>query len=331
MSLLLVKEPLTMICPTCGTPAPAGDRFCHRDGTVLINGGDICRCGDEVDVDENGQCLTCGGRVDEVQRDHAEAEAAPNLVGITDIGLRHSDNQDAMAVAAVNADGEVSYVAVVCDGVSGSDGGADAAQVAAQVACEILSDVLESGAAFNLSSAMYLAILKAQDAVCALGVAHTGEKDPPETTIVATVVRNSVATVGWVGDSRAYLVTPEGTMLLTRDHSWVNAMVDSGQMTEDEALNSPLAHAIVSCLGGAEDPESPEPVEPALTQVYLAAGDRLVLCSDGLWNYAPNPEDIAVIADRKSHPSAITAARRMIAFANEMGGRDNITVAVLDV
>ncbi|HXW31167.1 MAG TPA: hypothetical protein VEK55_17530, partial [Xanthobacteraceae bacterium] len=85
-------------------------------------------------------------------------------------------------------------------------------------------------------------------------------------------------------------------------------------------------HAIVQCLGDPTD----VPV-PHIVRTAMAPGDRLLLCSDGLWNYAPESDDLARILSGSSGGSTIAACRAMIAFANGAGGRDNITAAMLAV
>jgi serine/threonine protein phosphatase PrpC len=127
---------------------------------------------------------------------------------------------------------------------------------------------------------MRAAILAGHDAICKLMPAGTSSDDRPLTTIVAALAGCDMVTIGWAGDSRAYLLTGTGK-LLTRDDSWVNWVVERGDMTEAQAMRSPNAHVIVHCLGDPDDPP-----EPHVVTVTLSAGERLLLCSDGLWNYA---------------------------------------------
>jgi serine/threonine protein phosphatase PrpC len=173
---------------------------------------------------------------------------------------------------------------------------------------------------------MRAAILAGHQAACALMAPGTESDHRPLTTIVAALAASGTATIGWVGDSRAYLLTGTGK-LLTRDDSWVNWVVERGELTEDQALHSPHAHAIVQCLG---DPD--EPPEPHVLTAILCAGERLLLCSDGLWNYAPTPSAlIALTSGFAVATPAIMICRALVKFANDSGGRDNITAAMFVV
>jgi serine/threonine protein phosphatase PrpC len=343
-----------MNCPKCGAEARPGARFCEIDGAQLVldnvvdrTGFGVCRCGAGPDaIDESGYCTECGIKRDVRLRDHVEIEPAGEFAGVTDRGLRHSENQDDMALAVPQTAQGPCYVAVVCDGVSGSEGAASASSAAAKTAVAALErglllplvskerdgvwlglrDPLEAGAVERL---MASTIAEANDAVCQLTYSHGGAKDPPETTIVAAVVVGRTAVIGWVGDSRAYWFTDTDAAMVTRDHSWVNDVVDAGQMTEEEALHSPMAHAIVRCLGGAAA-NSDERVEPSIVRCELPVGARLLLCTDGLWNYASGIAELSDLVHQVSGESPRATARRLVQYALGQGGKDNITAVVLD-
>jgi serine/threonine protein phosphatase PrpC len=173
---------------------------------------------------------------------------------------------------------------------------------------------------------MRAAILAGHDAICELMPAGTNSDDRPLTTIVAALAGSDTVTIGWAGDSRAYLLTGTGK-LLTRDDSWINWVVERGDMTEAQAVRSPNAHAIVQCLGDPDDPP-----EPHVVTATLSPDERLLLCSDGLWNYAPAPSALMALTSRFSGATpAITICEALVNFANGAGGRDNITAAMLIV
>jgi serine/threonine protein phosphatase PrpC len=139
---------------------------------------------------------------------------------------------------------------------------------------------------------------------------------------VAAFVDADGATIGWAGDSRAYLLSAAGK-LLTRDDSWVNWIVETGEMTEAQAMHSPDAHAILQCLGDPHDPP-----EPHVVITPLSHGDRLLFCTDGLWNYAATPSALMVEMAGFSGP-ALAMCQALVKFANDSGGRDNVTAAML--
>src|SRR5262249_42897168 len=137
-------------------------------------------------------------------------------------------------------------VLVVCDGVSNSARPDEAAAVAATTACAALQASLRAGGAVALETA----IRAADAAVGAIPFIRTGAEDPPESTVVAAGRHGRTLSAGGLGDSRAYLTTPQGAAQLTEDPSWLTEVVAAGEMTLAEALQSPRAHAITRTLGG---------------------------------------------------------------------------------
>ena len=133
---------------------------------------------------------------------------------------------------------------------------------------------------------------------------------------------NVAVTIGWVGDSRAYWLTETGRgERLTADDSWAERMVASGTLTEAEAGAHPNAHVLTGWLG-ADAGE----LEPHVAAFRPEGPGTVLICSDGLWNYLPEPADIA---GAKPDADPLTAAKALVRVALEAGGRDNITVVVM--
>jgi serine/threonine protein phosphatase PrpC len=184
---------------------------------------------------------------------------------------------------------------------------------------------------------MHQAILAAHVAVCALPddgppTDDPAKDQPPGCTLVAALVRDSHATIGWVGDSRAYRFAPDLTQLLTHDHSWFNAVVDAGEMSPLEAAASPNRNAILRAVGPLNFDEGSPHQAPAADVVNceLLPGHMLLLCSDGLWKYTSDATELADLvraAPRGDGPLELT--RRLVEFANTRGGTDNVTAAIL--
>ncbi len=257
-------------------------------------------------------------------RDHVEVVLTPGFAGVTDRGKRHAVNEDALALADVPGIGSA---LVVSDGVSSAQRSEKASENGAQTARTVLETALRDGFA-DAGAAMQEAIAAAHTAACAVPYDPAQPKDPPGATLVAALVRDGFATLGWLGDSRAYWIGPAESRLLTHDHSWVNAVVDAGEMPEAEALRAPEAHAITRCLG----PLNGDAPEPTIISVPMSASGWLLLCSDGLWNYAPQTEQLAALV--RSAPAgsdALAVCRMLVEYALSKGGRDNITVALLAI
>jgi serine/threonine protein phosphatase PrpC len=321
-----------MQCPKCGTVTSEGDRFCEECGTPLTSASAIpkstdgcekCGAGSE-EIDAEGYCSHCGFRNQSRENNRIEVICSPHLGGISDRGLRHHRNEDYLACATV--DGRNTYILVVCDGVSSSQQPDLAAKAAAEAACMTLTASLETSD-INLEEAMKIAVASALTSVCAIPYTTGADADLPSTTIVAAIVQDRTATIGWLGDSRAYWISPNGSRQLTKDDSWLNDVVASGQMTEMEARKSDKAHAITRWLGADAIDDS----EPSLLNFDIPGSGYLLLCTDGLWNYAPEPAQICELVKPESDADAVSVARDLVEFARRSGGHDNITVGLLSI
>ncbi|WP_199512969.1 PP2C family protein-serine/threonine phosphatase [Nucisporomicrobium flavum] len=316
---------VSLECAACADERAAGAAFCESCGRTLATGspagaGPQCQaCGPAGAVDADGYCGTCG-MLAARPRDHAEADSSPVAAAVTDRGLRHHRNEDAMWLAVRGADAD----AVVCDGVSASYD----PDVASAVAAEAAGKVLAAGGD-DLAGRIAEAITAAGAAV-----AELARTDPrraasnPACTIVAACVRGTEVGYGWVGDSRAYWVPEQGeARQLTEDDSWATHAIALG-VDPQSAWNDPKAHAITAWLGADAGP-----VRPRTDTLRPGEAGILVLCSDGLWNYLTEPAELAstVRAAVREAPDLISAARSLVTFANDAGGADNITVVLVPI
>lgn len=289
-----------------------------------------------------------GASVDEVRRELAaiERELPPptddglRIAGVCDPGLRRPHNEDALAFATGMTNGERWTVLVVCDGVSSSSHAEQASAIAAKTACDALAHFARSGdVAFEAgANAVAQAIRAAHVAICAQIAEQPGD-DPPGTTIVAGLVWRRRLTIGWVGDSRAYWVSENGAELLTEDHSWANEAIARGEVTEAEAMLSPLAHALTRCLGPLEVADAEDPsgnarireVQPDVRARDLPGPGWVVLCSDGFWNYFPTAAQVAAMVRSTTSPASPgRIARKLVNVALARGGQDNTTTLVYE-
>ncbi len=318
-----------MQCPNCDASVLAGDKFCEECGTSLTaDGCEKCGAGIEA-IDAEGFCTNCGFRRVAQKRDWLEITIDSHLAGISDRGLRHNRNEDFLTLKQLN--GAQAHILVVCDGVSSSDQPDVAAQTAAESACLALANAWEKGE--NPESAMELAFATALKYVCNIPYIISINSEAPSTTIVAALVQDCTATIGWLGDSRAYWISASGSQQLTKDHSWLSEVVAAGEMTEAEARQSPDAHAITSWLGA----DAMENAVPSIVNFTIPGSGYLLLCTDGLWNYAPQASQLANIIRQTSNAdvialgvgAAIAISHSLVEFARNCGGHDNITVAVL--
>lgn len=214
------------------------------------------------------------------------------------------------------------HLALVCDGMGGHSAGREASQAAVRA---VIEGARRAPRASRASDVLRSSIELANEAVYAVG----GEAPPelrPGSTCVAVLLADGRAEIAHVGDSRVYLVRGGAPERLTRDHSMVQQLVDSGMLDAAHAASHPEANRITRALGidaMVEVELRPKPLE-------LAAGDTLLLCSDGLTDLVTDAEIAAIVGNRIGSGAA-AVCQELVSLANGRGGHDNITVVVLHV
>ena len=319
-------------CPACGSQVGAADSFCESCGTELAppvsSAGPpgytslcpVCSLDESAPpgaISAEGYCESCGRKVPS-GRDHVELNLEL-LAGITDRGLRHPRNEDAMALATTETpDGPVA-IAVVCDGVSSSPNPEDASLTGAQAAVRILLTSIRRGD--DPDEASMAGVRQAHEAMTILG----SPSRAPSATYVSVIVAADAVTVCWLGDSRAYwLATESESQRLTRDDSLAEELVADGEMTEAEAMASPQAHVITRWLGA----DVVTPV-PHIARFEPPGRGVILVCTDGLWNYRPEAVALAGIALPEAFNDPTSAADALLKFALDAGGMDNITIVLV--
>lgn len=233
----------------------------------------------------------------------------------TDKGKVRSINQDAFAANILSGG---AALAVVCDGM----GGASAGDIASKTAVDIISQYVLNAYNPSMTSDDIIRLLDNAIASANLEVFTLSQKNEAlsgmGTTAVAAIVREAQAVICNVGDSRAYLVN-DNLCQITRDHSIVQTLVESGKLSPEEARVHPEKNVITRALGVEEN---------ILTDSYvidICENDMLLLCTDGLSNYADSESILRIVKDNAL--DKITDL--LINKANAGGGRDNITAAVV--
>jgi protein phosphatase len=236
----------------------------------------------------------------------SQAEALTLIAaGKSHVGLVRQRNEDQYLID--NALG----LFLVADGMGGHYRG----DIASQTACREVRD--------NLADGMSLpaAVRSANDSI--VQQAREGEqRRPMGTTLVAVQMVHNVARVLWVGDSRLYLWR-DGLSQLSRDHSAVQQLVDTGRISSEEARSHPHRNIITQALGAFDNDE----LSLDTLEVTLQPGDQLLLCSDGLTGEVEDNDIARIISSGASNPERI--CDRLVSAALEGGGSDNITVVVV--
>ena len=283
-------------------------------------------CGGVVGPDD--YCQSCGVKALS-ERDHYREQPASWVAGVCDKGIRHSRNEDAMALLASEQPGERA-VLVVLDGVSNTDDSQAGSFAGAKAALEVLRTPLPRGMGTAegrkaaVTKVFAVSAARANEAV--VGATVEGTSKPASATYVVAVLEGDTVSYANIGDSRAYWLPDAGAgVQLTVDDSAAQEQMAAGALRA-EAESSPMAHAITRWLGR----DAPD-LAPRIGERRLDAPGWLMVCSDGLWNYASEPDALTarIRAVGTTEPAALALA--LVGFANAQGGQDNITVTLARV
>jgi serine/threonine protein phosphatase PrpC len=290
---------VTLHCPACQSVCRPDDQFCEHCGAALPNASTAAQ-----------------------QRDRIELDLGV-AAAVSDRGLVHGRNEDSFRLELGPDD---SIAVVVCDGTSSASAGNAAAKEAAIAAAALLSEGM-ADPALDASEVMAEAIRVARDAVACVPWTTRTRRVDPSCTIVSALRRGGEVVVGWVGDSRAYWIDEGGVRQLTVDDSFAAEGVARGLLTPEQAAKSPYLHAITHWVG----PNSPDR-PPNVETVQVERRSRLLLCTDGLWNYVPTTEELSALLDTvPPDASPLAMAGALVDAALAHGGHDNVTVAVVEV
>ncbi len=238
------------------------------------------------------------------------------IVAKTDIGKKRNSNQD--SYAAGELPNSVAW-AIVCDGMGGAAGGNVASSNAVKVISERITSAYRPGMSPNsIKNMLVSAITAANISVYDMSKVNK-ELEGMGTTVVCTVVTDSVAYIAHAGDSRAYAVSDNSVHQLTKDHSVVQQLVEKGTITPNEAKKHPKKNLITRALGVEEE------IKVDYCEYDMKQDDILILCTDGFTNYVEDEEFLNIVEKN----SYYEIADKLVQAANDNGGGDNITVVAL--
>ena len=302
-----------------GSTIPTLDKSIEEPGTEPLDAGDTVSPGDTAEIDvaaveaklkDPGSTMSFEPLTDErIETDSTyDAGTTTQLMwgARSDVGCVRPHNEDSYLVQ--------SPLFCVCDGM----GGHAAGEVASSIAVETIAKTAPQSA----DAARLAAAVEAANAAVIEAALNGLGKPGMGCTATCAYIENDTLAIAHVGDSRAYLLH-EGTLIrVTRDHSYVEELVDAGEITADEARVHPNRSVITRALGS----------DPAMYAdhftLHIEEGDRLILCSDGLSSMIPD-SDIENIATQSS--TAQICVDNLVDAALAAGGHDNVTVVVVDL
>lgn len=269
------------------------------------------------------------------------SETKIKITAATNVGLIRQNNEDNFVVCSDLSKsqwtipqtddyidlGEYGALLVVADGM----GGANAGEVASEIAVQMVKDSFipdELAKVIDSDSAM-LEFLKKVVKAADVSIVNTSksnkETEGMGTTVVVAWIYQKNAYICWCGDSRCYVFNPNvGLTRLSKDHSFVQELVDKGELPQDLASDHPLSNVITRCLGDTEKRATPD------TRIYeVHTGDILLLCTDGLSGPCNDDEILHIINEHQD--DMVECRNALISGALMGGGQDNVTVALCAV
>jgi len=243
------------------------------------------------------------------------------MASLSDVGCQRENNEDLTSYWEPQSDDEFQRkgrLAVVADGMGGYEGG----QEASRLAVETIEDVYGHEPANDPRGALLKAFRAAHERIREYAESHP-EFHGMGTTCTALALNDLHLYFAHIGDSRLYLVRGNAILRLTRDHSYVGRLVESGVLRSEEAERHPQRHILTAALGAGTDVAADAPTSP----VTLENGDILVLCTDGLWSLVQESEILAIVT---SH-DASSGCAELVKLARQRTGPDNITVQILRI
>ena len=245
-----------------------------------------------------------------------------NVYSLTDIGLQRDENQDTVWSEQIS---DNACIAVLCDGMGGEQSGGLASQMAVDVISKRIKESYNEMMNRNSVRNLLITAVSAANSIVYETAQTQLERGVMGTTCVAAIVASGCAYIVNVGDSRAYhlFVSGEDECIrqVTKDHSHVQELVDRGEITEDEARVHPKRNKITRAIGAERD------ITTDYFELDMNEGDMLLLCSDGLSSYGDDLDILDICFDEKPEQRA----QALIDYANNNGGHDNVSVALITV
>ena len=243
-------------------------------------------------------------------------------VGVTDVGCVRKHNEDSLL-----ADPELGLF-VVADGLGGHAAGEVASQIVVETVGRVVGETLEKDRTWPMEydpslsydgNRLKVALLLSDQAI-AEDIRRNPERETMGSTVVAGLFHGSKVTLAHVGDSRAYILGPDGIRQVTRDHSWVAEQVANGILSPSEARVHPFRNVITQALGNGGD------LDVEVQEFDLSKTERLLLCSDGLSGMIGDKQIWDIVEQSRDIQTAVES---LISIAREHGGEDNITAILV--
>ena len=237
---------------------------------------------------------------------------------LTDVGLVRKANEDCFGEVDTSSTTKNGHIFIVCDGMGGHVGGA----VASQMAVDCIIDYFNREFYDNIYLAIEKSISYANNQIFLRSQSDALLKGMG-TTCTVLVHRNSELFIGHLGDSRIYIQTDGKLSRLTKDHSYVQTLVDKGEITDAEMELHPRKNELTQALGVSDSVN----VDVCSSPILAKVGDKILMCSDGLCGFISD----STISQVLNTDSILKSNNALVSLANNAGGGDNITVGLIEI
>lgn len=239
--------------------------------------------------------------------------------GLTDIGRVRANNEDCIFVPSVK--NTVQNLYIVADGMGGYNAGEVASRIAVESFVKYIRKEQKKRGVEEIGELLKEAGLVANKTVYNKSVSDKKCSEMGTTLVAAAIVRSKLY-VAYAGDSRAYILKKGQLIQITTDHSFVNELINKGEITEEEACTHPDRNMITRAIG-----ISPR-VKIDLKTIHLKADDLVMLCTDGLSNMLTDDEMEDILRENIDLENRLKV---LVDTANAKGGKDNISVILIDI
>jgi protein phosphatase len=253
-----------------------------------------------------------------------QIRAGIELASLSDVGCQRENNEDAYSYWEPSSDKEFAHkgrLLIVADGMGGHQGGQEASHLAAQVVQEVYAGDKYPDGHENTPQAFLIAGIRAAHQQIRSHADQNPALQGMGTTCTAVALVGNHVYFAHIGDSRLYLVRASVISQLTHDHSYVGRLVESGVINPEDAESHPQRHILTAALGAGTEVSPDTPEQP----IELQKGDKLLLCTDGLWGLISDSELQKTVSSRPT----MEACRALLQMAKDRGGPDNITLQIL--
>lgn len=241
------------------------------------------------------------------------------VISKTHVGLCRPDNQDRVKAESWSQD---TALAVLCDGMGGGEAGGEASELALERVFSRIKEGFDPNMDVNSLRNLLISAATAANALVYTTASESKRRGMGTTCVIALAAKGNLHLVN-IGDSRAYCMKNGVLEQITEDHSVVRMLLEQGEIEAQEALDHPQRHVITRAVGVERD-LLPDYFETSF-DLTEGCGDKLLLCSDGLYNYCNHEIMSGLLRD---FPPSV-AAEELLNRALDNGGRDNISLAII--